>query len=132
MKSATLLLSFGGIAAVLMGFLVFGGLGDNLTYYLTPTEAIDQRADFADSRRFRLAGDVRSGSVVDAEEGLEFVVADGGEAVQVVHDGPPPQLFSEGIEVVVEGMWDDDVFMSDTMLVKHDEEYYPPSEEASP
>ncbi|MEE8600235.1 cytochrome c maturation protein CcmE [Euzebya tangerina] len=132
MKSATLLLSLGGVAAVLTGFLVFGGLGDNLTYYLTPTEAVDQRDDFADGRRFRLAGDVQPGSVVEAEDGLEFVVADGGEAVRVLHDGLPPQLFSEGIEVVVEGLWEDDVFMSYTMLVKHDEEYYPPSEEASP
>ena len=44
-------------------------------------------------------------------------------AVAVAHTGVPPQLFQEGIGVVVEGTWDGAVFSSDTMLVKHDEQY---------
>ena len=41
----------------------------------------------------------------------------------MVHSGAPQELFSEGIGVVVEGTWDGTVFHSDTMLVKHDEQY---------
>ena len=50
-------------------------------------------------------------------------VTDGREAIAVVHTGAPQELFSEGIGVVVEGTWDGAVFHSDTMLVKHDEQY---------
>ena len=34
--------------------------------------------------------------------------------------------------MVVEGAWDDDVFTSDTMLVKHDENYAPPQDADDP
>ena len=32
-------------------------------------------------------------------------------------------MFKEGIGVVVEGEWDGATFYSDTMLVRHDEQY---------
>ena len=37
--------------------------------------------------------------------------------------GAPQQLFQEGIGVVVEGRWDGKTFYSDTMLVRHNEQY---------
>jgi cytochrome c-type biogenesis protein CcmE len=120
-------LSLGGVAAVLAGFLVFGNLNGNLVYYLTPTEAVEQRADFPDGRRFRLAGQVAEESVRRHGDVTAFDVGIGYRQVAVRHDGAPPQLFREGIEVVVEGAWDGDVFRSDTMLVKHDENYAPPA-----
>jgi cytochrome c-type biogenesis protein CcmE len=54
---------------------------------------------------------------------VAFIVEDCDTSVAVVHTGVPPQLFAEGIGVVVEGTWDGAVFESDTMLVKHDEQY---------
>lgn len=129
MKIAYLVLPLGGVALVLAGLLVFGGLNTNLTYYLTPAEAVEQRAEFPDGRRFRLAGVVVDGSVQQGRTQTTFEVSDGGAAITVAHQGVPPQLFTEGIPVVVEGAWQDDHFVSDTMLVKHDEEYTAPSEE---
>jgi cytochrome c-type biogenesis protein CcmE len=49
--------------------------------------------------------------------------------VLVVHTGVPPQLFQEGIGVVIEGVWTGASFESDTMLVKHDEQYRTDSED---
>lgn len=121
-----------GLAAVLAGTLTFGNLNDNLVYYLTPGEAVSARAAASDAERFRLGGLVEAGSVVPTAEGVRFTVtgdSDGG-AVQVEHTGAPNQLFQEGIGVVVEGRWRDDVFVSDTMIVKHDEEYRAPAAEA--
>lgn len=126
-----LLAPLAGIAALLVGVLAFGDLGPNLVYYLTPTEATAQRADFDDGRRFRLAGLVAAGSVSERGDSVEFAVVDGATTVRVAHSGAPPQLFQEGIQVVVEGAWDGDVFRSDTMLVKHDETYYPPDEDST-
>lgn len=119
-----------GLAAVLGGVLVFGDLGGELVYYRTPTEAVEQRRDGTDDRRFRLAGTVVEDSVVPSGTGsVAFTVTDGVTTVDVAHTGAPPQLFRDGIEVVVEGAWQDERFTSDTMLVKHDEEYYPPDAE---
>lgn len=121
----------GGVAVVLAGVLAFGDLNGSLVYYLTPTEAVADQADLPGGRRFRLAGLVVSGSVTEAGDEIAFTMTDGRTEVSVRHRGAPPQLFQEGIEVVVEGAWDGDTFRSDTMLVKHDENYYPPEDVAS-
>ena len=110
-----------GLVAVIVGFLFFN-LSDALVYYRTPSEVMDEvQADA--TARFRLGGQVDTGSVVDTEEGVEFVVTDGITAIPVSHTGSPQQLFQEGIGVVVEGTWDGSRFHSDTMIVKHDEQY---------
>jgi cytochrome c-type biogenesis protein CcmE len=119
-----------GIAALLVGVLAFGDLGPNLVYYLTPTEAVAQQADFGAERRFRLAGTVTDGSVRVTTETTSFVVTDGPTTVAVTHTGEPPDLFQTGVQVVVEGAWDGDTFRSDTMLIQHDETYYPPEDDA--
>ena len=41
------LLGIGGVIILVIA-LTMAGLNDNLTYYLYPTEAVDQRADFPD------------------------------------------------------------------------------------
>jgi cytochrome c-type biogenesis protein CcmE len=112
-----------GVVVLVLGFMLFGGLGDNLVYYLTPTEAVEQRADFPDGERFRLGGLVVDGTVLETEGGVTFVVTDGDKSIEVANTGVPPQLFREGIGVVVEGSWSGDHFESDTLIVKHDEEY---------
>lgn len=111
---------------ILIGYLVWTGLGDNLVYYLTPSEAVEQREDMADGERFRLGGLVESGSVAQAEDGVRFAVGDGAVSVAVAHAGAPPQLFREGVGVVVEGAWRDREFHSDLLLINHDEQYRAP------
>ena len=117
-----------GLLLIVGGFLVFGNLNSNLVYYLTPTEAMDSLDEFEDGRRFRLAGDVMPGTIRTLDNGTSFQATDGDTVVSVRHTNDPPQLFQEGIEVVVEGSWQGDVFVSDVMLVKHDEEYRVPDE----
>lgn len=115
-----------GLAAVLVGVLAFGNLNGNLVYYLAAGEAVEQRADFPDGRRFRLAGEVAVGTLAETADGVAFRLSDGVTGVEVVHTGAPPQLFQEGIQAVVEGAWDGDVFRSDTIIVKHEADYRPP------
>ncbi len=110
-----------GLVVVIFGFLTFGALGDSLVYFRTPTELAGD-ADAADGR-LRLGGQVMPGTVVQEATRVAFEVGDGVAAVPVVHQGAPAQLFQEGIGVVVEGRWDGAVFRSDTMLIKHDEQY---------
>lgn len=109
-------------AVVLIAILVVltANLSSSLVYYNTPGE-IDARE--ASGSRLRLAGRVTPGSVLEQETTVSFVVEDCDTSVAVIHTGVPPQLFAEGIGVVVEGTWDGETFESDTMLVKHDEQY---------
>ncbi|MCP3975920.1 MAG: cytochrome c maturation protein CcmE [bacterium] len=128
------LIPAGAIVVVLIFLLVT--LSGNLVYFKTPTEITEQ--GFDPDSRVRLGGQVEAGTVTDTTGGVSFSVTDGRIAVDVVHSGAPQDLFREGIGVVLEGNWDGSVFHSDTMLIKHDEqyrteesEYTPPSDGAS-
>ncbi|MBW0092467.1 cytochrome c maturation protein CcmE [Pseudonocardia sp. KRD-184] len=118
-----------GAVAVLVGMLVFGNLNRNLVYYLTPDEAVARQADYPDGRRFQLGGLVVEGSVATIPQGVSFTVSSdigpAGVEVPVIFEGAPAQLFGSGIGVVLEGSWRAGTFTSDTMKVKHDENYRP-------
>ena len=122
-----------GLAAVLAGVLTFGNLNNNLVYYLTPEEATAGRANAPDGRRLRLGGLVEEGSVQRTADGVRFTIvgSTSKSRVQVVNTGAPNQLFQAGIGVVVEGTWRGSVFASDTMIVKHNEQYRPPASKAA-
>jgi cytochrome c-type biogenesis protein CcmE len=105
-----------GVVAVLLFML-----NNNLVYFNTPTELVQDQVDA--EQRFRLGGQVAQSTVVQTANGVRFEVTDGRYSVPVEHTGAPPQLFQEGTGVVVEGRWDGATFRSDSMLVKHDEQY---------
>ena len=109
-------------AVILAGVLVvlMVNLSSALVYFNTPAELLTREAT---DERLRLGGRVVPGTVVDADGTVTFDVEDCEASVAVIHTGAPPQLFQEGIGVVVEGSWTGTAFESDTMLVKHDEQY---------
>lgn len=110
-------------AVLLLGLIVvlLVNLSGNLVYFHTPTELQDEVAPSGD--RLRLGGQVVAGTVVTEGEMLLLTVTDGREALEVIHNGVVPQLFGEGQGVIVEGTWDGTTFHSDTMLIRHDEQY---------
>lgn len=109
-----------GLIAIAIGFMAFS-LNDSLVYFKTPSEILADETE--DAGRTRLGGQVVAGTVVATDVEVTFEVTDGFEAVTVIHSGAPQQLFQEGIGVVVEGTWRDGVFRSDTMIIRHDEQY---------
>lgn len=121
----------GGILALGIGafaYLLLGGIGDNIVYFLTPEELM-AKGTAAVERPVRLGGQVVPGSVQwDAETlDLSFKVTGGTQEITVHSKGAPPQMFAPGIGVVVEGKWrTDGVFESDNLMVKHSEEYKAP------
>lgn len=119
-----------GIAGVvaLVAAITVTGISDNLTYYLYPNEAVEQRADFPDGERFRLAGEVVADSLSEQGDDLVFEVTDGSATVPVVLVNTPPPLFNEEVPVLLEGFWSGDVFRSDHAVIRHDENYEVPSE----
>lgn len=123
MKYKSFVFPAAGLVLLALGYILFGGLDDNLVYYLTPEEAVQQRADFPDGERFRLGGLVAGGSITETADGVEFTVADEAASIEVSHTGTPPELFRDNVGVVVEGAWDGNRFVTDTLIIKHDEEY---------
>jgi cytochrome c-type biogenesis protein CcmE len=121
---------------VLSGFayLLQGGISSNLVYFLTPGEVL---AKGAVGDPIRLGGQVVPGSVSwDAERlDLRFRLQDeeGGKSIEVHATKAPPQMFVEGIGVIVEGrLTASGVFESDNLMVKHSNEYRPPAEGEHP
>jgi cytochrome c-type biogenesis protein CcmE len=121
------LFGIAGVIALVVGITV-AGLNENLTYYLYPNEAVDQRADFPDGERFRLAGQVVAGSLAEQGDDLYFDVTDGSATIPVVLVDTPPPLFNEEVPVLLEGYWSADRFTAENALIRHDENYEIPEE----
>ena len=117
-------------AAVILGVVSFGNIGENLVYYWNPTELVEQGKN-AYGADIRLGGVVKEGSLKwDKEKNeLEFEIGDGETFVKVFAKGAPPQMFREGIGVLVEGtMVEGGYFESQRLMVKHSNEYKAPKE----
>lgn len=115
-------------------YLIFGGLGQNLVYFITPSEYF-QQADRYQSRQVRLGGLVKEGSLNYNPQTLElrFVVTDGVKDIPIMSSGStPPALFGENRGVVVEGKFQGEAFVSQNLLVKHSETYQAPKEGWTP
>ena len=105
-----------------IGFLLFGGLRGNVVYYRTVPEALARQAN-GDTGRFRLAGAVVPGTVKETAAGVTFAVTDGIQTITVNNEGDPPELFADGAPVVCDGHWDGDVFASESILIRHGNNY---------
>ncbi len=118
------------VALGVLAFLAFGGIGENLVYYWSPTELLEA-GDDAYGASIRLGGLVAAGSVSrQAGSELRFDVTDGQNSVVVRSNAVPPAMFREGIGVVVEGTYDrSGVFSTQRLMVKHDNEYRAPGED---
>ncbi|HVL03847.1 MAG TPA: cytochrome c maturation protein CcmE [Acidimicrobiales bacterium] len=120
-------LRLGIVIAVICGalaFLVLQGLGNATTYFYNADEALARQRELGDDR-FRLQGTVVPGSVRQSGDEVAFQVEYACATVGVVHQGAPPELFADGIPVVLEGGYAEgtDTFASDRILVRHTSEY---------
>lgn len=128
-RKATLVLA----ALILLGifaYLLLGQLEGNVVLFRTPGELI-ALGNKAYDVPMRLGGQVEPGSVNwDADNlDLRFRVRDGNESVLVHSKGAPPQMFRDGMGVVIEGKYSrDGTFESSNLLIKHSEEYRAPKD----
>lgn len=121
------LFGIGGIIALIVAMSVLS-LDSNLTYYLYPSEAMEQKADFPDGEVFRLAGKVVEGSLVVSGDDLQFAVTDGGATVPVRLTNTPPPLFDETVPVLLDGSWSGEEYVATNAIIQHDENYEIPEE----
>jgi cytochrome c-type biogenesis protein CcmE len=116
------------VIVAVFGWLLFGGLEKNVVFFLTPKELLAKGTDVV-GVPVRLGGQVKPGSVKwDAQTlNLRFTVTDGAREMQVHSTGAPPQMFRDGMGVVVEGrVGAGGVFEATGLMVKHSNEYRAP------
>lgn len=126
------------LVAAALGYLVYAGTKDNLVYYYEVDEV--QAAAARTEGKIRIPGDVVEGSIVrdeDADEirfSIRGVAAEAeradapdaapGATIPVTYAGTVPDIFREGIQVVVEGRVDENgTFQAETLLAKCPSKY---------
>ena len=116
------------VLVAVFAWLLFGGLEKNVVFFLTPKELLAKGRDGV-GVPVRLGGQVKPGSMTwDAKSlDLRFTVTDGIKEIPVHSTGAPPQMFRDGMGVVVEGRVSQaGVFQATNLMVKHSNAYRAP------
>ena len=96
---------------------------NNTIFYFTTSEAFENN-DLSESERLKLGGFVVSDSISKTSNAeTRFTITDGNKDVIIIFDGFIPDLFQEEMGVILDGYFQNQIFYSDDMLVKHDNEY---------
>lgn len=107
--------------------LSFKAFEENMNMFVDVTDVV--AGDYPKGRNFRIGGLVVTDSVKREEGSLNvrFGVTDLRCELAVEYSGVLPDLFREGQGVVAFGvMAENDVFVADKILAKHDEDYMAP------
>lgn len=133
-RNRALIVGGAAVIVAVFGYLIYGGLDRNVVYFLTPHELLAKGTDGV-GVPVRVGGQIKPGSVQwnDATLDLHFVITDGTSDIAVRSRGAPPQMFRDGMGVVVEGRYrPDGVFNCTNLIVKHSNEYRPPKAGETP
>jgi len=127
-KHQRLLLALIAVVALIgAGLIAASALREEASYFYTPTTLA--AADVEPGKAIRLGGMVQKGSIVRGGDGISitfFIVQDQESSQKVAYRGITPDLFVEGSGVVADGrLRPDGVFVAESLLAKHDENYVP-------
>ncbi len=94
-----------GVIVLTIAYLIFTGVSKTSSYYLSIPELLDQGSSLYGSG-IRLKGNVLAGSI-DRDRmklKLDFRLTDESEkSIPIHYEGVVPDLFKEGLDVIVEG-----------------------------
>ena len=114
------------VALIGAGLIAAAALREEASYFYTPTTLA--KAQVAPGKAIRQGGMVQKGSIVRVADGVSitFIVQDKDGQQKVAYRGITPDLFVEGSGVVADGrLRPDGVFVAESLLAKHDENYVP-------
>ena len=108
--------------------LVLAALGDeSISVFKKPSEIT--ALDYNNHQRIKLGGLVKMGSLKRLSNSLtiEFIITDCAKEITAQYTGAkPPALFTEGQGAILDGAFNDArVFIAESILAKHDENYTP-------
>jgi cytochrome c-type biogenesis protein CcmE len=123
-------LKFGGATAViflLLGYLAYTGVQDSKSYYVTIKE-LRGMGNTAYSKRLRVAGNVRPGSIKRVGTHVEFVLVEETQTLAVDYTGTeaPPDTFKDDSQALADGSFGHDgVFHAKALQAKCASKYAP-------
>ena len=107
--------------------LLIYAFSKNSVYFYTPSQIIKKEAPI--DTFIRVGGMVKKNSFLREKDSLKvsFVIHDLKQNINVIYEGILPDLFAEGQGVVMTGkLVNQNTFVADEVLAKHDENYMPP------
>jgi len=119
------------VAVIVCVCILLHNLSENIMFFLTPTEALSKNHN-THGKIFKIGGLVKEGSILSKYQNgklcTKFVLTDQKADLSVVYTGAIPMIFKEKQGAVVVGSFSNDpnIFIANTILVKHDENYAPP------
>jgi len=117
----------GGILLLVIGYLLYLSLGSSVSYYLTVNE-LEEKSPEIYNTHVRVIGKVADNSIKwDADEiSLEFIITESNATIPVVYRGTPPDGFSAGANVLVDGEYlPEKIFRAKQILMKCPSKYEP-------
>ncbi|MDA7947703.1 MAG: cytochrome c maturation protein CcmE [Hyphomicrobiaceae bacterium] len=113
------------VLGVAVGLVLFA-LEDSIVFFYSPSDIAEK--NIKPGQRIRIGGLVEEGSVKRGDgTQVQFAVTDTAKTLPVTYIGVLPDLFREGQGVVAEGkLGGDGIFVAESVLAKHDENYMPP------
>lgn len=114
---------FGGATAVILlslAYLAYTGVQEGRSYYST-IQQLHKMDDSVYSKRLRVSGYVRPGSIHQVGTNADFVMEENGETLKVSYKGsePPPDTFKDNAQALAVGrMGHDGVFHANELQAK--------------
>ena len=113
------------VSIILMVYIILKLLEDDVVYFKSPTEI--KLSSQSITKKIRVGGMVKKDSIILNNEKIKFIITDFKNEINVIFGGTVPNLFQEEKGVVAEGiLQDNNLFIADKILAKHDENYMPP------
>ena len=106
-------------------FLILKALKDNIVFFYSPTEMIENFKTKKNVKKIRIGGLVVKNSLKQNKSKVEFEITDKKTKIKIIYSGILPDLFREEQGVVVEGLIKKNIFEATEVLAKHDENYMP-------
>jgi cytochrome c-type biogenesis protein CcmE len=113
------------IIAICIVLLAVRGFRKSQVFYLTVSEALEQKDTTGKAQPIRVNGKVVSGTIEYAAEKLTltFEITDGERILAVAYQGAKPDLLTDDKEVVVEGTLVGGAFKASKIITKCPSKY---------
>lgn len=106
---------------IAVGLLIYTSMQGTVAAYFHTVGELDQQSATHDNQRVRVGGDVVPGTIEVGGPGepIRFSITDGTNVMPVVYRGVMPDIFSDHVQVVVEGTYHSNAPLeADTLLTK--------------
>lgn len=110
----------GVIIALAIIYLIYAGVQSSAAYFLTVDE-LYAKGVAMENRTVRVSGKVDATTINFNNRDLILafdVMSETGQRMHVVFNGPKPDQMREGAEAIIEGKYDGQAFMAQSLLLK--------------